>query len=126
MTDEQKNNSRDISENEQVDDEYLPPDAKPLCPRCLQPCNPQQYYCTNCDSNEAINPLSPYMPFVRLRFQVGFYGELWRRIIYDSDTLMIIKLLFLLFMILTMPLILLVGLPVFLIMKVIRVKDNNR
>jgi hypothetical protein len=118
MTDEEKNDSHDTSEGEEVDDDYLPPDAKPLCPRCLQPCDPLEYYCTNCGSSDVINPLSAYMPFVRLRYQVGFYGRLWRRITYDSDTSILIKLAFLLFMILTMPLVFLVGLPVFLITKI--------
>lgn len=78
MPDEEKNNSRDIAQGERVDDEYLPPDARPLCRSCLQPCNPLQYYCTNCDSNEAINPLASYMPYVRIRFNLGIFVKLCR------------------------------------------------
>ena len=121
--DEEQINSRDIVPSKKVDDEYLPPDAKPLCPQCLLPCNPLQYYCTNCNSNEAINPLSAYIPYVRLRFQIGFYGKLWRRIISDSETSIIMKLIFLLFLILTVPLIVCVGFPAFIITKIINIKD---
>jgi len=123
MMDEEKNNLRDIARSKQVDDEYLPPDAKPLCPECLQPCDPLQYYCTNCDSNEAINPLSAYMPYVRIRLKIGFYGKLWRRIIYDSDISIIVKLAFLLFLIFTVPLIVFIGFPAFIITKIFNIRD---
>ena len=87
MTDNEKNNSRDVTDGEQVDNDYLPPDAKPLCRRCLQPCNPLQYYCTNCGSNEAINPLAAYMPYVRLRFSIGIFAKLVRRALDGENPL---------------------------------------
>ena len=90
----------DIKEVEQVDDEFIPADARPLCPNCLKPCNPLQNYCDNCDSNEVINPLASYMPFVRLRFNIGMYGKLWRQIWRDQDTSIILKLIFSLLLIL--------------------------
>jgi hypothetical protein len=77
--DGENNNSHDTVESELADNEYLPPDAKPLCPQCLQPCDPHHYYCTNCDCNEAINPLTVYMPYIRLRFSIGIFGKLFRR-----------------------------------------------
>ena len=46
-------------------------DAVPVCPNCLEPCDPLDYYCPYCDSNEAINPLASYMPYVRIRFHAG-------------------------------------------------------
>jgi hypothetical protein len=81
-----ENNNSPIT-SETYNDEYLPPDAKPLCPCCLQPCNPLQYYCTNCGCNEAINPLTTYMPYIRLRFNIGIFVKLYRRA-YDRKNLL--------------------------------------
>lgn len=94
MMDEEKNNSRDIVRNKQVDDEYLPSDAKPLCPQCLQPCDPLQYYCTNCNSNEAINPLSAYMPYVRLRFNIGIFVKLYRRACDSKNNPLLLRIIY--------------------------------
>jgi hypothetical protein len=76
--DGENNNSQSTSEGKTFDDEYLPPDAKPLCPRCLQPCHPLQYYCTNCGCNEVINPLASYIPYIRIRFNIGIFAKLCR------------------------------------------------
>lgn len=60
-------------------DEYGGEEWVPVCPGCLEPCDQLQYYCENCGCNEAINPLVPYMPFTRIRFNVGMFGKLWRQ-----------------------------------------------
>ncbi len=91
--DGENNNSQGAVESETVYDEYLPPDAKPLCPYCLQPCDPLQYYCTNCGSNEAINPLAAYMPYVRIRFSIGIFVKLCRGA-YNRDNPMLLRILY--------------------------------
>jgi hypothetical protein len=97
MIERDKNNlpAEKPEETEQPNDELIPADAWPLCPKCLTPCNPLQNYCGHCDSNEVINPLASYMPFVRIRFNVGMLGKLWRKILYDEHTSIVWKLLFL-------------------------------
>lgn len=102
MTEQGQNNlpAEDYQEDKKLDDEFVPDDARPLCPNCLKPCNPLQNYCDNCDSNETINPLASYMPFVRLRFNVGMLGKLLQRIWYDKHTSIIYKLFFLFLIIL--------------------------
>ena len=40
-----------IKEVERVDDEFIPVDARPVCPNCFKPCHPLQNYC---------NPLSRF------------------------------------------------------------------
>ena len=87
--------SDDFKEFGQVGDDFIPDDAKPLCASCLSPCDPLQFYCCKCDSNETINPLASYMPFVRIRFNIGVLGKLWLRILYDKDTSIILRVLFL-------------------------------
>ena len=52
----------------------------PVCLNCLRPYDDVlEYYCPHCGSNEAVNPLTPYMSFVNIRFNVGMVGKLWRR-----------------------------------------------
>lgn len=100
-------------------DDFVPEDAWPVCPNCFEPCNPMQDYCYNCDSNETINPLASYMPFVRIRFVTGIFGKLWRRI-WDRKGTSIAMRLFSLFMIIChAPIMLFVGLPILLITKII-------
>ncbi len=91
--DGENNNSQDIAWTETFDDEYLPPGAKPLCPRCLQPCDPHQYYCTNCGCNEAINPLTTYIPYVRIRFNIGILIKLYRRAC-DSGNPLLLRIIY--------------------------------
>jgi hypothetical protein len=89
-----------INEVEQVDNDFVPDDALPVCPNCLKPCNPLQNYCDSCGSNEVINPLTSYMPFVRIRFNIGMYGKLWRKIWGDEDMSIMLKLILSLLLIL--------------------------
>ena len=94
MTEEGHDNLPQGGETENIEDEFVPADALPICPKCLSCCHPLQYYCHNCDSNEVINPLASYMPFVRIRFNVGMFGKLWRKIWRNQNTPIIVKLIF--------------------------------
>ena len=86
-------------------------DAVPVCLDCFEPCNPLDNYCPSCGSNDPINPLASYMPFVDLRFKVGMIYKLWRKI-WDSSTASWIRALyacvFLLFIGSSMPILFLV------------------
>jgi len=114
-----ENQSADnVEEAEELDDEFIPDNARPVCPRCLKPCHPLQYYCDNCDSNDAINPLTPYIGFVNIPFNYGIFLTMWRKIWYEKDT-PIIKRIFYFFMIgWFAPVLLIVGLPLLLIGKI--------
>jgi hypothetical protein len=101
-----------------INDDRLDKDSLPLCLHCLRPCEPHQYYCPNCLSNDTINPLTPYLPFVNLRFNYGFFGSMWRTIWYRPDASIFIKISCLFMTILFAPILLLVGLPLFLVNKV--------
>jgi len=81
-------------------DEFIADDAQPLCRKCLSVCHRLQNYRENCDSNEAINPLAAYMPFVRIRFTVGMVVKVWRIMLYDKDRLVVFRLICLLVIIL--------------------------
>ena len=107
-----------IIEVERVDDEFIPADARPLCLKCLKPCHPLQYYCDKCDSNNVINPLASYMPFVRIRFWCGFCGDMWRKVLYDKEASIILRSLCLFLTIAFAPILIIVGLPLFLIEKI--------
>ncbi|MHC4883152.1 MAG: hypothetical protein ACYSOH_05700 [Planctomycetota bacterium] len=79
-------------------------DAVPVCPVCLEPCDPLGNYCPNCDSNEAINPLASYLPFESIRFKAGMFGKMWHKA-WDSNTPLGLKCLYICLFILFMPLV---------------------
>ena len=108
----------DMTRAEQVDDEFIPADARPVCMRCLEPCHPLQYYCDKCDFNDAINPLTPYIPFVNIRLSCGFYGHMWRVVLYGKEASIILWSLCLFMTIAFAPILIIVGLPLFLIEKI--------
>ncbi|MHC4474474.1 MAG: F-box protein [Planctomycetota bacterium] len=82
------------------EDDCAAADAWPVCPKCLAVCHPLQHYCDNCDCTEAINPLVSYMPFVRIRFNIGMVCKLWQRVLYDRDMPAVYRVLLLLLIIL--------------------------
>jgi len=120
MTEQGYNNlsAGDYEEAVQLDDEFIPDDARPLCLKCLKPCHPLQHYCDSCDSNDVINPLTPYMPFLNIRFNYGIFLTMWRRIWYERDTSIIDRLFYLFMITMFVPVFLIIGLPLFLIVKI--------
>ena len=117
MIEENQNNPPvgNFEEAEQLDDDFIPNDAQPLCPKCLRPSHPLQHYCDNCDSNAVINPMASYLPFVRIRFNFGGFCIMWRKIWYDKDTSTICRLFYLFMIIIFAPVMLIIGLPLLLI-----------
>ena len=112
--------ARDNKGTKQVDDEFIPADAQPVCMKCFKPCHPLQYYCDKCDSNDAINPLTPYIGFVNIRFNYGIFLTIWRRIFHDRDTSVAARLFYLCMLTMFVPVILVMGLPLLLIFKIPR------
>lgn len=102
--------------DEPVEDEDLNQPPLPLCPNCLTPCSPRDYYCPHCGSNEALNPLASYMPFVRIRYEAGLYGRLWNKC-WSPQTHLVGRIAYILFFVLFVPFLLIMGLPVLLYQK---------
>ena len=100
-------------------------DAVPLCPDCLEPCNPLANYCPNCASNEAINPLASYMPFVDLRLRIGMVVKLLRKT-WNSDTPRGHRILYVAVFIVSMPVFFLLSLPFMVIGKLLSRKDKKK
>ena len=92
-------------------------DASPLCPQCLRPCDPLDYYCPHCGSNETINPLTPYISFVNIRYNVGICGKLWNRCWYDNETALWKKILYFFLLFFWFPIIV-VMIPYYFIEKI--------
>ena len=107
----------DIKQGEQVDD-FIPAEARPVCPKCFKPCHPLQNYCENCDSNQVINPLAAYMPLERIRFVCGFFGDMWRLVLYGKEASILKRILCFFLVIAFAPTLIIVGLPFFLIDKI--------
>lgn len=52
--------------------------ASPVCIGCMRPVDPLNYYCPYC--GEASGQLTPYIPFVNIRWAVTVWGRMWRQI----------------------------------------------
>jgi hypothetical protein len=116
--DENTSTNQDDTQNQ-----FLADDAVPVCPTCLEPCSPLDYYCPHCGSNETLNPLASYMPFVDIRFRVGMIGKLWRKT-WHRRTPLLERVCYIGLFLLFVPLILLVGLP-FVIYDAIKKRKNT-
>jgi len=98
-----------VSDVEHIAEEGLdsPAEGSPLCPKCLSPIEPSAYYCPNCGG--ASNQLTPYIPFVNIRFNYSIFGRLWRKVWYEKASLPM-KLFSLLLIFVHVPF-MLIGLP---------------
>jgi hypothetical protein len=112
--------ARDYEGAGHLDDEFIPANARPVCLKCLKPCHPLQYYCDKCDSNNGINPLTPYIGFVNIRFNYDIFLTMWRRIFHDSDTSVAARLFYLCMLAMFVPEFLVVGVPSLFIFKIPR------
>src|SRR3972149_8917869 len=112
----------ECQQDKRVDDDFIPEDAWPLCPKCLTPCHPLQYYCHNCGSNQAINPLTPYIGFVNIRFNYDIFLTMWRKVWSGKDASIISRLFYLFMITMYVPVFLVIGLPLLLIYKVYRAR----
>ena len=82
-------------------------EGNPVCPRCLAPVDPENYYCPVC--GEATGRVTPYVPFVNIPFNYAIFGRLWRKVWYEKAGLPMKA--FSLFLILLYAPIMLIGLP---------------
>ncbi len=80
-------------------EEFIEEGALPVCPKCFRPCDPLQNYCNSCGSDEVINPLASYIPFVRIRYNYNGLLNMWRYIWCDEQGKMWRKLVYLLLLI---------------------------
>ena len=108
MAEQEENDFR--TENDDPDEPILE-EPCPICPRCLQPCNPSNDYCLNCDSNEAMNPLATYMPLESIRFIAGMYGKMFNAVFFQKHTSLIRRFVYLIILVQAVPIILVVALP---------------
>jgi hypothetical protein len=80
----------------------------PVCPQCLTPFHEGQYYCRKC--GYAVGTNTPYIPWINIPFGLSIYKHLWHKIWYDKRTSLLLKVLYLIFVALAAP-IMLVGAP---------------
>ena len=120
-----KSSPADLESAEQFDDDLAPDNALPLCAKCFKPCDPLQYYCDKCGSNNAINPLTPYIGFVNIRFNYDIFLTMWRKVWGDDETSIIVRLLYLIFIVAYVPIMPIVGVPTYLICKIPQKQVRN-
>lgn len=80
----------------------------PLCLHCLRGYDPLRHYCPHCGA--AVGQLTPYIPFVNIRYQFEFWGGLWRKLWSLEQGHVAIRVMAVLVIMWGMPL-MLVGLP---------------
>jgi hypothetical protein len=102
---EQADNLHSVSESDSV----------PVCLRCLTPHEPLQHYCDKC--GEAVGTLTPYVPFVNIRFNYSIFGTMWRRMWYVEGVPIGWKIFYGVLILLFVP-IMLIGLPFVICAKV--------
>jgi len=78
VTDPREDMADDVLADEEADE------ATPVCPHCLEPIAPNQYYCGKC--GESVGQLTGILPFINIRFQALFIGALWRKAWHDRKT----------------------------------------
>lgn len=101
--------------NHQHDEE-----GQPVCLRCFTPFHPLQDYCENC--GEAVGQLTPYKPFVNIRFNYSIFGRMWKIVWRDAEASLVLKSFCFVLIVLFAP-IMLVGLP-FILWEKSRRKAN--
>jgi hypothetical protein len=105
-------NNNDINEEfQRFSPDGVSPDALPLCPQCLKTVDPLDYYCPHCGSDEVINPLAAYMPFVRIRYMYSAFGKMWRKL-WDGEAGFFMSIVYILLFINLAPILLVVGTPI--------------
>lgn len=115
----------DFESAEEFDNDFIPDNALPLCVKCLKPCNPLQYYCDKCSSNDAINPLTPYIGYVNIRFHYDIFLTMWRKIWGNDGTSILIRLFYLIFIVVYAPIMVIVGVPMHFIYKIPQRRVRN-
>ncbi|MDD5458224.1 MAG: hypothetical protein PHF37_02385 [Phycisphaerae bacterium] len=99
---------------EHLDEDALANDAMPVCPNCLSECSPLQEYCDKCGSPSAINPLTPYLPFVNIRFNYGGLLRMWGNVTANRRISFVGKFFNLLILLVVAPIVILIALPFWL------------
>ncbi len=97
------------------------PESVQLCTHCLSPVPVGQYYCQQC--GETASDLTPYIPFVNIRFVCNFYKRLWRTACYDKRASILVRIFCLVLIVLFAP-VMLIGVPFLLWQKIHKTKRN--
>lgn len=105
-------NSIEGQETDEDEDE-----GTPVCIKCLRPVDsPSQHYCPTCGN--VTGAYTPYIPFLNIPFNCSIYATLWSRIKSDQ-TKGHVKLLNVLFVLLTSPLMIIIGISLLLFWKLL-------
>ena len=86
-------------------------EGTPLCTLCGRPYLLGQYYCEHC--GEAVGNITPYVPYVNIPFNYRPFGEIWRRLTHPEGRSFSVLVLYLLFLLVVVPLMVIVALASF-------------
>lgn len=91
-----------------------------VCVRCFEPVDSRDYYCPKC--GEASGQLTPYLPFINIRYNYSIFVRLWQKVWYEKCGLLMKA--FSLFLIVCYVPIMLVGVPFVVWDKVVKRKKG--
>ncbi|HBC88808.1 MAG TPA: hypothetical protein DCZ94_17840 [Lentisphaeria bacterium] len=90
-------------------------EGTPVCIKCLRPVDgPAQHYCPKCGN--VTGEYTRYIPFLDIPFNYSIYPTLWSQLKSDQ-TAWYVKLLNFFFIIVTAPVMILIGIPLWLFWK---------
>ena len=99
----------------------------PVCLECLTPVHPLQHLCHRC--GQTVGQLTPYDPFLGIRFNYGPFSVIWRRTWYSRRS-RVERCFYFLVILNFAPIMLLIGVPIVLWRKARRfcrrVRQVNR
>jgi len=98
-----KSNSPGISNSEPNPQERAE-EPVPVCPHCLHPVDPRDYYCPHC--GEDVGRFTPYLPFINIPFTCNFLARIWHKL-FDRSAGILTRVFCLCLVILFAPILLL-------------------
>ncbi|MCK5708523.1 MAG: hypothetical protein KAI43_12815 [Candidatus Aureabacteria bacterium] len=99
-------------------------DGTPLCIHCLKPYSPNENFCKNC--GEAVGTYTAFMPFERIFVFTNSIKNCWHKLFYEKGVSFGLKVLMIIYLMLTAPFIIILGLPFVLFYKLRKKKFDNK
>lgn len=110
-------------EKDTKDQESSAEEDIPVCVNCLTPVeSPFQHYCRNCGN--VTGKFTRYIPFVNIAFNYSIFRTLWEKMV-NPETSVTVKIFYAFFIGLFAPVMLIIGLPIHIVLKIIRKRKKR-
>lgn len=79
----------------------LSEESEPVCIQCASEIFINQHYCSKCGN--VVGRYTEYQPFEGIRFSYSIYGALWKRVWYDDNIPLSLKIFYMVFLLFFVP-----------------------